>query len=351
VKNQERVNNLGRSERQALLALQDALGVTVQWLERQSAPCDAVLKFADRQVRICLEFKRYANAAVAWEMVRRAGETQSAPSIVVAGRTTREARDILRRHHVALFDAEGNAHLEFPGLLIHTEGQRAVANLRQDRALPTRLSSRAGVVAQALLLEPARGWQIMDLAVRAGISTAFAHRVLVRLEAEGVVEASGAGPRKVRRVVSPTALLDLLAEEDSDRSVARARAFRLARNAGELSDAVVARLDGRGIACALTGAAAAARVAPSITAVPVTDIWVSDRVGIEEAVDACGAERVEGGHNLVLAQARGDAPLAFRGREHGIWIVNPFRLYLDLRRDPKRGQEQADRIRHEVIGF
>ena len=233
----------------------------------------------------------------------------------------------------------------------HTEGQGGASDLPRKRALPTRLNSRAGVAAQALLLEPQRDWQVADLAARAEISNAFAHRVLVRLETEGVVEASGAGPRKVRRVDDPRALLDLWAEEAKDRGVLRARAFRLARNAEELSEAVVAGLDERGVACALTSAAAASRVAPLVTAVPVTEIWVSDDTDVQDAIDACGAERVEGGHNLVLAQARGDAPLAFRRQEQGIWMVNPFRLYLDLRRDPKRGHEQADHIRQEVIGF
>jgi len=223
VKKQETENKIGRAARQALRALEDAPGVRVTWPGRRIGRCNAVLEFADRKMPICVEFKRYANAAGAWEMVRRAEKDRPAPSILVAGRTTREARDILRRHHLALVDAEGNAHVEFPGLLIHTEGQGRAASLPRKRALPTRLNGRAGVAAQALLLEPQRDWQVADLATRTEISNAFAHRVLVRLETEGVVEASGAGPRKVRRVVDPRALLDLWAEEAKDRGVLRAR--------------------------------------------------------------------------------------------------------------------------------
>jgi hypothetical protein len=50
-------------------------------------------------------------------------------------------------------------------------------------------------------------------------------------------------------------------------------------------------------------------------------------------------------------QAPGDAPLAFRTKVDDIWTANPFRLYHDLRQDPQRGREQADRLRKEVIGF
>jgi hypothetical protein len=34
-----------------------------------------------------------------------------------------------------------------------------------------------------------------------------------------------------------------------------------------------------------------------------------------------------------------------------VWVANPFRLFVDLRRDPRRGREQADHLREETIGF
>ncbi len=60
---------------------------------------------------------------------------------------------------------------------------------------------------------------------------------------------------------------------------------------------------------------------------------------------------METGHNLILANAEADVPLAFRIEQDGLSVVNPFRLYLDLRREPRRGREQAERLRKEVIGF
>jgi hypothetical protein len=47
----------------------------------------------------------------------------------------------------------------------------------------------------------------------------------------------------------------------------------------------------------------------------------------------------------------GNAPLAFRRKVDDVWTVDPFRLFFDLRQDPRRGREQADRLRKEVIGF
>jgi hypothetical protein len=337
----------------ALRILARAPGVTVKRTQPSDKRADAVIEFAGQGQPVRLAFKRYTNAAGAWEAVRQASDRTGAQVLLVAERTTNEARRILREHRVPYVDGSAYAHVELPGLLIHTEGgagpQRETKGAAQ---LPTKLSGRAGVAAQALLLETTRDWQVRDLAAAAHLSSSLAHRVFVRLEAEGVVEASGVGPKKSRRVTNPSALLDLWAEEAHDRGVIRALAFRLARTPSELATGAAAGLDDNDIPYAVTGAAAAAKIAPSITAVPVTEIWVAETLAIDSLLRAVEAEVVDSGHNLVLAQARDDLPLAFRRKaQDGTWMVNPLRLYVDLRNDPRRGREQAEHIRKEVIGF
>jgi hypothetical protein len=80
-------------------------------------------------------------------------------------------------------------------------------------------------------------------------------------------------------------------------------------------------------------------------------VWVAASAAPEELLDGARADRVGEGQNIVFLQMKNDAPLAFRERTRGLWLANRFRLYADLRRDPRRGQEQADRLRREVIGF
>jgi hypothetical protein len=60
---------------------------------------------------------------------------------------------------------------------------------------------------------------------------------------------------------------------------------------------------------------------------------------------------VADGHNVEFLQAKDDTPLAFREQAAGVWVASRFRVYADLRRDPRRGREQADHLRQEVIGF
>jgi hypothetical protein len=102
---------------------------------------------------------------------------------------------------------------------------------------------------------------------------------------------------------------------------------------------------------AVTGAAAATLVAPFVTAIPTIEVWLPSRLSTEDVLRAVRAEPVDEGANVVVLQAKGDPGLAFARRHGDVSIANVFRLYADLRRDPRRGREQAAHLREEVIGF
>lgn len=348
VKNRPIVKIEGTVEAEAARLLRGVEGIEVAVREPRSRRADATVRFAGVAKPVDIELKKYLNAANARQLVQRAEGTKGRHLLVVTGQATAEARGILERHGVGLVDGAGNAHLELPGLLLHIEGRRRQEPSDQRAA---RLSGKAGLVAQALLLAPDRTWQIHDLAAEAGVSDALAHRVLARLEAEKIVATEGAGPNRVRRVVNATALLDLWAEENVDRAVERTTAYRVARTPKELFAAVGERLGKAGVTYAVTRAAAAMALAPFVTSVPTIDVWVESGASPASVLEALGAERVDTGANLIVSQTPGDAPLAFRQEHDGTWLVNPMRLYYDLRKDPRRGREQADRLRQEVIGL
>ncbi|MGA9774750.1 MAG: hypothetical protein WBU92_02400 [Candidatus Dormiibacterota bacterium] len=329
--------------------LREVDGVEVVDGDLGAGSSDVTLRFGGVVRPVHVEPKRYLNAATAWQLIRQSEGADDRYLLVVTDDATEEARGILERHAIGIVDGAGNAHLELPGLLLHIEGRRRTREPRQPGAI--RLSGKAGLVAQALLLERERAWQINDLADRAGISNALVHGVLTRLAIERLVAVQGVGPARVRRVTDATALLDLWVEENADRAVERTTAFRLARTPQELVTVVAEGLGRAGISYAMTRAAAAMALAPFVTSVPTVDIWVESAVSPKAVARALGADLVAVGANLVLTQAPGDGPLAFRGDHEGTWLVNPMRLYYDLRQDPRRGREQADRLRQELIGF
>jgi hypothetical protein len=306
---------------------------------------DAVLTFGGAEALVAVEVKSRASAATAWQVAHEANARPDTPMLLIAGETTSDARDALQRHGIGVIDGRGYAHIELPGLLFHHEGNRP-----RQRAWPTRLNGKAGVAAQALLMHPEREWQVQELAAEAGVSLGLAHRVLARLTEDGVVVADGSGRNRVRRVADPTALLDLWAEENTHQPT-RTRAYLLAQSLRQLVGELGHGLDSGPVAYALTGAAGASLVAPFVTAVPVAEVWVTATASAEELCAAVGAEPVADGHNVEFLQARDDTPLAFREQEAGLWVASRFRLYADLRTSPRRGREQADHLRREVIGF
>lgn len=352
VKNPKLLNITGPLERDTLRFLREIPGVIVKPTALTGRHSDVVIRAGDVTRVVEVKSKRLTNVAAARQVVEYAQHLPAGTHLLLVTRTsTEDARQLLEDHEIGIMDTQGNTRIQFPGLFLWTEGRLAPPPRERQKEPPVKLTGKAGVAAQALLGEPQRKWQVHYLAKTAGISMGLAHRVLVRLERENLIEAEGAGPTRTRRVVNPTALLDLWAEEMRDRGVKQLRAFRLARDPQGQAKILSRALTEAKIAHAMTGPAAATRLAPFVTAVPLTDIWVTDAVTLDEVAAAARADVVREGPNIVLRQSPGDAPLAYSKKMNDIWVVDRFRLYYDLRHNPQRGREQADRLRTEVIGF
>ncbi len=346
------MNIKGPLDKEVLRVLREIPGVTTEPTAFTKRRPDIVIRAGDVTHVVEVKAQRLTNAAAARQIVEYAQYLPKGTHLLLVARTTtEEARRLLEEQGIGVIDAQGNMRVEFPGLFLWTEGRLAPATRERQKEPPVKLTGKAGIAAQALLHEPQRKWQVHDLAKAADISVGLAHRILARLERENLVEVGGAGPKRTRRVENPTALLDLWVEEIRDRGVKQLRAFRLARDPRAQAKTLSRALTDAKIEHAVTGPAGAARLAPFITAIPVTDIWVADTVPLNDVAAAAHADVVQEGHNIVLRQAKGDAPLAFRTKVDDVWTADPFRLFHDLRQDPRRGREQADRLRQEVIGF
>lgn len=349
MKNQVQVKVGQKLEAEALRVLRAVPELEVAVAPLRGGPddgTDAVVRYHGNKTPVHIEFKQRVSSAQAHQLVASSRAHPSTPMLLIAGEATAAAREILAANGIGYVDGMGNMQLELPGLLLRLAGSGRPLTPKP----PTRLSGKSSLVAQAMLLEPERAWHVGDLVERTKVSAGLVHRVLSRLEEEGVVGSTGTGPSRTRSVADPTALLDLWTEEHRDQP-RRTRAYLLAPSAGGLVALLAPALEGTRIDYALTGAAAASALAPFVTAVPVTEVWISSTASIEDVFDSTDATPVSEGPNVVFLQAKDDGPLAFREQRSGVWTANIFRLYIDLRRDPRRGIEQSDNLRREVIGF
>ena len=345
------VKIIGELEAESLRILDALPGVSAVHEPLHAGPrVDAIIATGRNEQPIAVEAKSRVNAGTARQLIDLAESLDDLPLLVLAGQCTAQARALLRDHGVSVVDARGSAHVQLPGLVLHIDGPRQTGRDAAGAGSPTRLSGKAGVTAQTLLADHERAWKVTDLAQEANVSTGLAHRVLTRLESEGICTSEGAGPSRVRHVQQPAALLELWAEEQRD-DPRRTRAYLLAQTSHQTVEELAVGLERAGVAYALTGAAGATLLAPFVTSVRTIEVWVTATASADVLCTATGAEPVEEGHNVVFLQAKDDAPLTLRQRQQEYWVANPFRLYVDLRRDPQRGREQAEHLRREVIGF
>jgi hypothetical protein len=352
VKKPQEVKVGGALEREAIRLLRDVPGVLVEPKTKAGDRPDAIIRVGSVTHHIEVKAQPLTNAAAAQQLIAYAQHLPDPTRLVVVAHTiTEDARERLAEAGIGFFDAAGAKFLDLPGLYLWTEARTPDTTTAPKDAPGVRLAGKAGVATEALLHQPQRRWRIQELANEAKVSIGLVHRLFLRLEREGLVEAEGTGPHKARRVTQPGPLLDLWAEEMRDRGVRQLRAFRLARDPRAQAAALSRALHDAGIDHAVTGAAAAARLAPFVTAVPVTDVWVSELVDLEQAARVTKADTVSDGNNVVFRSAKDDGPLVLRERHDGTWLADTFRIYLDLRNDPRRGREQADRLREEVVGF
>ena len=77
-----------------------------------------------------------------------------------------------------------------------------------------KFTGRTGIVVETLLLGGARRWSVRNLAHASQVSPTLAHRVLIRLENEGLLLSEGNGPEKIRAVCNLRALAELWAQEE-----------------------------------------------------------------------------------------------------------------------------------------
>jgi hypothetical protein len=190
-------------------------------------------------------------------------------------------------------------------------------------------------LAQLLADHPDEPWTERGLARRGETTQTTAHKLLGRLEDEGLLEREGRGPSTQRRVRDPFAMRSWLARQARPRKVTRLTCF---------VDNPERPPRGAGRALAVTGAAGAAAIGmPVLTQEATRTMRVSARPEeLEDIPEALGGFRTERGFNLILI-ADPDR-LAFVDAVEGPdeWLLAPpSRIMLDLFLEP-RGEAAAD---------
>lgn len=268
----------------------------------------------------------------------------AAPAISEAG------RELLRRHKLGYLDTSGSVYIDLPWAFYWLD--RPVPAGR-PRLLRNVYHGSSAQVLHLLLVEPGRDWHLSELAKHAEVSVSTVHQVCTFLEGQLWMDKEGKGPRTVRVLHQPGALLDAWATAHSLADYEPRRFHRWARQSDELLPPVMRTLTDLGIEHALTLSSGARLVAPYATGGDRGWVLLPAAAAprLDEIAHAADLQPVDEGETLTFLLTADRSPLLFRRQTQGFWVASDVQLYLDLWAWPQRGQEQARHLRAERLGY
>jgi len=343
---------LARELERTLESLPEAGEVSSQ--KNKEPGYDYLMEFrlGKQPVRLLVECKRVAyprdirEFAPTWE--RLASHRKAVPLLACESIST-PLREELRKLKVGYYDLAGSLYLP-----LKTGGYILV-----DRPPARRPSGQLDVfegkaqrIVHQLLHEFDEWHRVSLLAHQCGVAPSTASRTLAELERHGWIEARGAGPRKERKAVRPTELLDAWAEATRARPALPLGRYFVPSASG--LDAVLARVTPAfrsRVIYAVTHQAAAQIYAPFLTDVQTVRLRAYADSALATALVEIRAESEKEGANLAIIEQADALDVNTAETRNGIHLASPVQVYIDLQTGEGRSKEVAEHLRKEVIGF
>ena len=249
---------------------------------------------------------------------------------------------ILKSNNLGYVDLSGNCHLAFDSVLIEKEGKR---NIRpSSRPLRSLFAPRATRVVRVLLTDPGRAWRLEELSRAAEVSLGHSHNVVKRLEDLAWVERDD---RQRIRLAKPADLLESWGETYRYRDNEIASYFVPERVSRRFMAEVARAVEGRRYAFTLN--AGLSLVAPHIRLPGIHCYVDGEPASVAATLGLRPAAEADGVLHLLTPY---DSGVFFGTLEKGgLKVVCLPQLYVDLLHDERRGEEQAEHLRREAMGY
>ena len=305
--------------------------------------CDLAIELAPtaggRAIRLVVEAQERVSPLLAIGILQRMAESSAKGVPTLCSRVISErVADLCRSQGVSYLDEAGNCQLSAPGFFLQVEGRKPVRAAKQAEVDPFAIKSSR--IARVLLGSPQRGWQVQELADEAQVSLGLVAKVKRAILEQAFVE------ERDRRLHlrDPQGLLEAWATayESSGERVA----VYVMQKAGEAERRIARWCAEKAVRLALTDLAGAWRLAPTVRYHQSTVYLESkdDANVVNNLVQHLGAKRVDSGANLVLLVPKDPFVLYQSRKIDDIDVASPVQLYLDLRKQPGRGEEAAQEI-------
>lgn len=255
--------------------------------------------------------------------------------MIAAPFISEEGAKLCREDKVSYFDLAGNCHIAMGMLYIERTG---IPNPFEKNAMaaPSLYGTRGERILRTLLTAPKKSWKVAPLAKLTGVSAGTVSIVRkLLIERDWAQE----GPEGLL-LTQPEKLLRDWASVWGRRPVRPVGYFsRQSLEETEAKLAAFAQTQNRDVA--LTGAAAAWRHAP-MTRYQRTQIYWDGKP--DELARELEWKKTDTGVNVQVFAPRDRGVFAGMTRIEGVPVVGPVQTFLDLQRDPARGQEAAEHL-------
>jgi hypothetical protein len=296
---------------------------------------------AKRKYHFCIEVKRagypqYIRSAIALLEQFRKNNPNCYP-IVVTPRISEQGKIICDEHHVGYVDAIGNAKIVTGSIFIEKEHSSNImipSFIKNESHGQSIFSPKSTRITKYILSEPNRILLQKDIAAKTGLSKGMVSRIVKRMIETGYLV-------ERERGVALSNFDDLLSawvDASIKRRQAERRYYIWAQNTQRLMRNIAERLEQKKVQYAFTQEAGASLVAPFST-FEIVSLYIESFEKVPAAVLA--AEDAKKGFNIVLFEPA-DTDIFRQAREiDNQKVVDDLQLYLDLMKNPLRGERQA----------
>ncbi len=303
--------------------------------------------YKDKETTFVIEVKsigepRYIEQAITQVNVL-SKEIQNSYPVVASSCISETSQKICKNSNVGYIDLLGNIYIDLPHIHIEKESKKTKqVEKKKQKQLFSPVATR---IIRSILNQPKESWTLQSLSDKSNVSLGYAHRVVEKLIDKKFIERN-----KVYKLVlsDKTRLLDKWRENYSFNDNVIYSYYTFEKNKNTLFNKIQKTSKSINSSYALTLHSGASFIAPYVR---YTDVHLYIKSNMNEWIKQLDLRPVESGANIYLIKPYDEGVMKHLQTSKGNKIVSNIQLYLDLYSYPKRGKEQAKKIREEKIHF
>lgn len=300
-------------------------------------------KLSGKPYSFCIEVKRSGypqqirDAVMVLENVRK--ERPYCYPIVAAPQLGSRAKAICDDHAMGYLDTAGNVKIATGGIIIEKSGTNGSRPdfLKNEAQTQSVFSPRASRITKCLLNEPRRAWTQKDIVAKTGLSKGMVSRIVHRMISSGyLIEA-----KDKLTLSNYDDLLSAWVEAGIKSKESAKRFYVWSQNPKQLMALISQQLERKNVKYAFTQEAGASLRAPFST-FEIVALYIESFTDFPVA--QLSAQQADKGFNVVLLEPKDEAIITHAQTRNGMKVADDLQLYIDLMKNPLRGQKQAEHL-------